>query len=322
MKRCRASLLAAASCVALGVPVRAAAPVPTKPGLAASAASAASAPEGYLSSSRQTGNLLPAGAGLAPTPDLLVYGKWMFRSLCVRCHGIEGNGEGADWKLTKHDPVHWLPRRPRNFTDPVFKLRSTRSGGMPTDADLFESISRGLLAEKDMPSFKFLPERDRWALIGYLKSLSKRWTEEPPGKRIEIGEAPRPDVQTVAAGKAVYKRMKCATCHGELGKGDGQSAGDLKDDDGLKIVPRDFTNPAEFVGPTDPRGIYRTFTTGLDGTPMPSFADNLNEAERWQLVWYVLSLRPGWTVEQAQRETRLANARAKPAERAAEVPKR
>ena len=322
MKRCRASLLAAASCVALGVPVRAAAPVPTKPGLAASAASAASAPEGYLSSSRQTGNLLPAGAGLAPTPDLLVYGKWMFRSLCVRCHGIEGNGEGADWKLTKHDPVHWLPRRPRNFTDPVFKLRSTQSGSLPTDANLFESISRGLLGDKDMPSFKFLPERDRWALVAYIKSLSKRWKEEPPQDPIEIGEAPLPDAPTLVAGKVVYKRMQCAKCHGEVGKGDGPSARELTDDDGLTIVPRDFTKPAEFVGPTDPRGIYRTFTTGLDGTPMPSFADNLNETERWQLVWYVLSLRPGWSLEQGQLEARHANARAKPVERAAAVPAR
>jgi len=256
----------------------------------------------YAASSRQTGNLLPAGGPLEPTGDVLKYGKWMFQGLCVRCHGIKGDGNGADWTLTRHDPVHWLPRRPRDFTDPVFKLRSTPSGGMPTDADLFESISRGLLAEKDMPSFKFLSERDRWALIAYVKSLSNRWTEEPPGEVVEIGEPPLPDERMVEAGRDVYARMQCAKCHGKLGKGDGPSADELKDDDRLKIIPRDFTNPAEFVGPADPRGIYRTFTTGLDGTPMPSFADNLKGDERWQLVWYVMSLRPGWNVEQARRE--------------------
>jgi mono/diheme cytochrome c family protein len=273
----------------------------------AHSAPAASPAETYAGASRQTGNLLPNGPSLPPTPELLAYGKWMFQGLCVRCHGISGDGDGADWKLTDHDPVHWLPHKPRNFTDPVFKLRSTRSGSMPIDADLFESISRGLVADKDMPSFKFLPERDRWALIAYLKSLSQRWTEEPPGKPIEIGEPPVPDTQTLLAGKAVYSRMKCATCHGEGGKGDGPSAYNLKDDDGLKIFPRDFTNPAEFVGPSDPRGVYRTFTSGLDGTPMPSFAASLNETERWQLVWYVLSLRPGWTVGEAQRELKHAN---------------
>ena len=30
-------------------------------------------------------------------------------------------------------------------------------------------------------------------------------------------------------------------------------------------------------------------TTGLDGTPMPSFADSMNEAERWAISYYVLS---------------------------------
>lgn len=311
----RASTKMVAACAALCVGAVSADAPASVPAPAASAAAS------YATASRQTGNLLPAGASLAPTPDLLAYGKWMFQGLCVRCHGIKGDGEGADWKLTQHDPVHWMPRQPRNFTDPVFKLRSTPSGGMPIDADLFESISRGLLGDKDMPSFKFLPERDRWALVAYLKSLSKRWTEEPPRAPIQIGEPPLPDAQMLVAGKTVYGRMKCARCHGELGKGDGASAQELKDDDGLKIFPRDFTNPAEFVGPTDPRGIYRTFTTGLDGTPMPSFADNLNEVERWQLVWYVMSLRPGWSVEQA-RDMKNAGARGKPGARAADTPKR
>ena len=46
------------------------------------------------------------------------------------------------------------------------------------------------------------------------------------------------------------------------------------------------------MGDSSPKGVYQTFTTGLDGTPMPSFADFLDEDQRWQLVWYVTSLRP------------------------------
>jgi cytochrome c oxidase cbb3-type subunit 2 len=30
-------------------------------------------------------------------------------------------------------------------------------------------------------------------------------------------------------------------------------------------------------------------TAGLDGTPMPSFADSMSEAERWAISYYVLS---------------------------------
>ena len=31
-------------------------------------------------------------------------------------------------------------------------------------------------------------------------------------------------------------------------------------------------------------------TLGLDGTPMPSFADSMSEEERWAISYYVLSL--------------------------------
>jgi cytochrome c oxidase cbb3-type subunit 2 len=36
--------------------------------------------------------------------------------------------------------------------------------------------------------------------------------------------------------------------------------------------------------------IYRTVSTGLSGTPMPSYSDSVPEADRWALAYYVLSL--------------------------------
>lgn len=32
--------------------------------------------------------------------------------------------------------------------------------------------------------------------------------------------------------------------------------------------------------------------TGLDGTPMPSFADNIKPDEAWDLVFYLRTLQP------------------------------
>ncbi len=249
-----------------------------------------------------TGNITPVGKSPPVTGTLLRYGEWLYRGLCIRCHGPDGDGQGADWTLTEYNPEYWLPRQPRDFTEAVFKLRSTPSGSLPTDRDLFETISRGLVPAQDMPSFMFLPERDRWALVAYVKTFSDRWREErdyqePP---IVIPGPPAPTADRVTQGKRVYAEMRCAKCHGESGKGDGPSAGELTDDNDLPIVPRDFTDPSQFLGPSDPQGIYRTFTTGLDGTPMPSFADFLDEQQRWQLVWYVMSLRPKWSLEQAR----------------------
>ena len=250
-----------------------------------------------------TGNIEPVSEGIPVTPRLLEHGEWVFRGLCIGCHGINGDGNGAVWELGDlYAKEHKLPRKPRDFTEAVYKLRSTPSGSLPTDVDLFKSMSRGLVLNQDMPAFKFLPERDRWAVIAYIKSFSDRWEEEAEWQEdpIDISEPPLPDAAMVEAGIGVYELMQCMQCHGPKGKGDGPSAAGLEDDAGLPIVPRDFTDAGQFVGSSDPKGIYQTFTTGLDGTPMPSFADFLDESQRWQLVWYVISLRPNWNLEDAR----------------------
>ena len=274
---------------------------------------AAPAKKSFFGYSAATGNIEPAADSPPVDARLLAHGQWVYRGLCIGCHGVKGDGNGGVWTLgEKYAKDHKLPRQPRDFTSAVFKVRSTPSGSLPTDVDLFRAISRGLVADQDMPSFKYLPERDRWAVIAYIKSLSKRWQEEKDFQEpaIVVGEPSLPDPATLVAGKEVYAKMQCAKCHGPTGKGDGPSAPELKDDSGLSIKPRDFSDASQFVGANDPRGVYQTFTTGLDGTPMPSFADFLPEDQRWQLVWYVMSLRTNWNLEQARSEVQ-ANQTAK-----------
>jgi hypothetical protein len=84
--------------------------------------------------------------------------------------------------------------------------------------------------------------------------------------------------------------MQCSKCHGDLGKGDGPSAAALKDSWEYPIKVRDFTTGIYLGGPTD-RDLYLRFTTGMSGTPMPSFAESLTDEGRWALVRYVQSLR-------------------------------
>lgn len=257
----------------------------------------------WFQESTAIGNIVPSGASPPADARLLAHGQWVYRGLCIGCHGAKGDGNGGVWTLgEKHAKTSKLPRQPRDFTAAVFKVRSTPSGSLPTDTDLFKAISRGLVADQDMPAFKFLPERDRWAVIAYIKTLSKRWQEEKDFQEpaVEVGAPPLPDAATLVAGKEVYAKMQCAKCHGPLGKGDGPSAAELTDDSGLAIKPRDFSDASMFVAASDPRGVYQTFTTGLDGTPMPSFADFLKEDERWQLVWYVMSLRHDWSLDAAR----------------------
>jgi len=139
------------------------------------------------------------------------------------------------------------------------------------------------------------------ALVSYIKTLSKRFSEETPASAIAIADAPPQDAGSLARGKDLYRDAGCGDCHGAKGLGDGPSAGDLKDDSGYPISPGDLTAPLKRGSTAD--AVYQTLITGLDGTPMPSYQDALTEEELWALAFYVSSLNTGilsWQQRQEQ----------------------
>jgi len=213
------------------------------------------------------------------TDEQVARGKRVYDRRCVGCHGVKGDGNG---------PVAtFLDPRPRDFTLASFKFRTTPSGSLPTDGDLYRTLTRGVRWTA-MPTWHELPEKDRIAVIAYIKTFSPRWQEEKPEPPIHVGDPPAPTPEVLARGQALYTQAKCFQCHGDGGKGDGPSADDLKDDLKFPIRPTDFTK-GQFKGGGDVRDIFRTMTTGLDGTPMPSFADSMEEDERWAISYYVLA---------------------------------
>ena len=213
------------------------------------------------------------------TDDQVAHGRAVYERRCVGCHGVKGDGNGP--------AATFLDPRPRNFTLGAFKFRSTPSGSLPTDGDLYRTLTRGVRWTA-MPTWHELPEKDRIAVITFIKTFSSRWKEEKPEPPIPIGEPPKATPELLAKGKELYAQAKCWQCHGNGGKGDGPSAEELKDDLGFRIRPADFTK-GQFKGGGDVRDIFRAMTTGLDGTPMPSFADSMKEDERWAISYYVLS---------------------------------
>src|SRR5207247_11237098 len=100
--------------------------------------------------------------------------------------------------------------------------------------------------------------------------------EEPPKAPIYIPAPPKPSVDLVRRGKRVGKNAKCGECHGQEGKGDGEKAAGLKDDFGFPTPPADLTT-GQFKSGPDVKDIYRTMSTGLSGTPMPSYSDSVSE---------------------------------------------
>lgn len=209
-------------------------------------------------------------------------GAALYERHCAACHGVTGDGRGP--------AAYLLSPKPRDFTLGVYKFRTTPSGSLPTDDDLLRTVRRGV-AGTAMPAWNRLSEEDLAALVARIKSFSPFFEEEEPDPPIAIGKAPAATPQSVEAGRKIYELMQCAKCHGDKGRGDGPSAETLKDDQGRAIRPYDFTRgPSSLKGGRAPADVYRTFMTGLDGTPMPSYLDSLSAEQGWQLVHYVQSL--------------------------------
>jgi mono/diheme cytochrome c family protein len=210
-----------------------------------------------------------------------------YRRYCVVCHGQlgDGNGESAKW----FDPP--LYPKPRDFTLAVFECRSTPTGTLPTDEDLFDTIARGM-DRSNMPPWNTFTRQERADLVAWLKHFSPRWQNEKAGTPIVIPTEPEVTPERVKNGREVFARVQCWKCHGVTGDANGPSASTLQNDLGQPIAAYNFAEGARpKCGSTD-RDLYRIFMTGLDGTPMPSFADNIKPDEAWDLVFYLRTLQP------------------------------
>lgn len=220
------------------------------------------------------------------------YGKQVYERRCLGCHGKEGDGNGPAAAFMQID-------RPRNFTLGVFKFRLTPSGSLPDDGDLLRTITRGVRGTA-MPSWHELQQKDVLSVIQYIKydlaadrSDAKKpyffFVEEPIKQPIYPGDPPKPSADLVKRGAEVWKQAKCWECHGQDGKGDGEKAEGLKDDLKFPIPPANLTT-GQFKSGASAKDIFRTMSTGLSGTPMPSFSDTVSAEDRWALSYYVLSL--------------------------------
>jgi hypothetical protein len=268
-----------------------------------------------------TSRILPQEFGYQVTPQTvaLIEGKEAYETYCIGCHGADGGGMG--------EAAKYLNPRPRNFQKAEYKFISTRFGELPTDEDLFRSISEGLRGSA-MPAWGHLPERKRWALVAYIKSFSDVW---------ERGETPAIPVVTdpyveledkseaIARGEIAYHGFfTCWNCHPAYVSTDKINAAleamggsprsvfrpDLDqtaikaDSSGETIFAPDFLRDYVKSG-SDVRDLYRVIGAGITGTAMPTWIDSVaddvaprdddgdllvSQADIWAMAYYVKDL--------------------------------
>jgi len=85
--------------------------------------------------------------------------KTDYRRYCVGCHGELGDGNGENFP--------WIDPKPRDFQLGIFKCRSTPTGTLPTDQDLFDTIARGL-DRSNMPQWSTFTKQQRADLVAWV----------------------------------------------------------------------------------------------------------------------------------------------------------
>jgi mono/diheme cytochrome c family protein len=254
----------------------------------------------------QEGGGVPEGfkkGELAPLPpaEMIEAGKRVYFTKCVWCHGVDGAGDGP--------AADRLWPRPRNFNQGTFKIRRTASGELPlfdakkaveAENDLFATVTHGLPGSA-MPSWEgILTEEQRLQVLSFVttqlikdRKFDDKATETQTVLQLDEIKPIPVSKESLEKGAQLIVDKKCIECHGVTGRGDG-NAFNLKDDWGFPIQPANWHKCWNFRGsrqdPYNIKNIFRTFSTGVSGTPMPSFADNTTIEERWHIANFVNSL--------------------------------
>ena len=114
----------------------------------------------------------------------------------------------------------------------------------------------------------------------------------------EVSQAPiiTPDP---TRGAPLYAQH-CSVCHGDAGAGDGPAGV------GLMPPPANLRDAAR-MDRLSLYGIYNTLGLGVEGTDMPSFADQLDDRQRWDLATYIASFSADPAAAKSEKNFNLAD---------------
>jgi mono/diheme cytochrome c family protein len=93
-----------------------------------------------------------------PTPSdkkTVDQGEKVAKINCASCHGAKGKGDGAAAAALNPKPADWTSSRVQD----------------ESDGEIFWKIATG---RGPMPSWRHLPENDRWAVVRYIRTLAAK----------------------------------------------------------------------------------------------------------------------------------------------------
>lgn len=251
------------------------------------------------------------------TSQSLKLGQEVYQARCVQCHGVTGDGNGPAAAV--------MYPRPRDYTKGVFKFTSTPYGSKPQRADLIKTVTHGVRGTS-MPGFSLLSREEIEGVVDYVLVLSQRgeleqqliviaadeeevapevveeellpvvvnrWRDAEGQQVVPLSQQPVFTLEHVRRGKEAFLSRGCSKCHGDDGRGmtPENLKGDLKDTWGHVTRAADLTS-GMLRGGQRPIDVYNRIYSGINGTPMPAFANAFQDSPEtlWDLVAYVLSV--------------------------------
>ncbi len=235
----------------------------------------------------------------------LTRGREAYKTYCVGCHGVDGDGNGP--------AARFLDPPPRDLRTGIIKYAAVEAGQLPHDSDLVRAIRNGLHGTA-MSAWQFLPDRTVSATIAYIKTFAgDAYADDEPHVEIVASLDPWSDgdkTEAIAEGKSIYHVLaRCNNCHPSYvtrqqlydlsKKHSGVGISSFRDNMydavstdtewGYKVLPPDFLTSTLRTG-TDPNSLYRVIVSGVGGTAMPTWLGALSEEQLWAMVHYVDSL--------------------------------
>jgi cytochrome c553 len=132
-----------------------------------------------------------------------------------------------------------------------------------------------------MPDIPKTPKEDIRRVI-YKDTLTVPDLEFSEGKMIpgvKIADVLAPNEKLLTKGAELFK-SSCASCHGDLGKGDGVGGANLNP------LPRNFHKKAGWKNGREINGIYKTIQEGIPGSGMTAY-EFLPVEDKFSLIYYI-----------------------------------
>jgi sulfur oxidation c-type cytochrome SoxX len=192
-----------------------------------------------------------------------------YNTLCARCHGEKGDGNGK--------VALYIDPSPRDFTKPGFMASKPR-------ARFVASIQEGV-GGTSMPPWKRILKDDQ--IGGVLDYVMQNLAKEP-FKQLKARNVPEKNpvagsAASISNGEQVFVQ-RCSGCHGRKADGKGPNSLDILPH------PRNFRNQW-FVESVTDRRLFESIQYGVQGTAMPPWIDTLNTNEVGDVINFIRSLQ-------------------------------